>query len=75
MFKFLYFLIYNFCLENMPKNFKTGDSVVLKSGNKIMTVDYLNKTGLYSCRWYEGMILKEGAFNPEDLLLKNRKNV
>ncbi|MGV3585762.1 MAG: DUF2158 domain-containing protein [Adhaeribacter sp.] len=58
----------------MLKNFKTGDSVILKSGNKIMTVDYQTKTGLYSCRWYEGMTLKEAAFNPEDLLLKNRKH-
>jgi uncharacterized protein YodC (DUF2158 family) len=59
----------------MLKSFKTGDSVVLKSGNKMMTVDYLTKTGLYSCRWYEGMTLKEAVFNPEDLLLKDRKSV
>ncbi|GEO02358.1 hypothetical protein AAE02nite_00220 [Adhaeribacter aerolatus] len=57
----------------MPKNFKTGDSVISKSGNKMMTVDYLTKTGLYNCRWYEGMTLKEAAFNPQDLVLKDRK--
>ena len=57
----------------MPKLFKTGDSVVSKEGSKIMTIDYRTKTGLYNCRWYEGMDLKEAAFSPENLLLKNRK--
>ena len=58
----------------MPKTFKTGDSVVTRSGSKVMTVDYRSKTGFYSCRWYEGMELKEAEFTPEDLTLKDRKS-
>lgn len=57
----------------MPKTFKTGDTVVFKTSSKIMTIDYRTKTGLYNCRWFEGMAVKEAAFAPEDLVLRNRK--
>lgn len=58
----------------MYKIFKTGDSVIYKMANQQMTIDYLTKTGQYNCRWYEGMILKEATFNPNDLEFRTRNN-
>ncbi len=58
------------------KQFKSGDSVQLKSGGPIMTVAEI-KTGVfakgtdlegkYHCQWFSGSTLRSGYFKAESL--------
>ncbi len=51
----------------MADTFKLGDTVQLKSGGPVMTVEEINeKTGIL-CQWFSEKEIKRARFRPETL--------
>ena len=51
--------------------FKAGDTVKLKSGGPLMTVEgigTMHNTRLVRCTWFIDDVLKRGEFQPESLV-------
>jgi uncharacterized protein YodC (DUF2158 family) len=50
------------------ENFKSGDTVQLKSGGPTMTIHTVNSDGSMFCQWFDkGDVLKQGEFQPAQL--------
>ena len=58
-------------MDNNKSNqeFKTGDTVQLKSGGPIMTVNSIEKNGEICCQWFLGGKVEVGFFPPDSLKL------
>ena len=59
-------------MDNSKSNqeFKTGDTVELKSGGPPMTIaDYAANVKSFRCQWFVGEKLEEGFFTPDSLKL------
>lgn len=51
-------------------DFKIGDTVVLKSGSPIMTVEKVKDASI-SCIWFDGTKKLDGSFPPDTLEIYN----
>jgi len=58
-------------MDNSRSNqgFKIGDTVQLKSGGPIMTVNNIEKNGEIYCQWFLGGKVEVGFFPPDSLKL------
>lgn len=48
----------------MPRAFKIGDVVMLKSGGPSMTIEAIHPDGTHSCTWFDKSQQKSAIFNP-----------
>ncbi len=55
------------CDPRAMDNFKTGDTVQLKSGGPVMTVTGKTGGGKLTCAWFENSESKRDIFPPESL--------
>jgi len=53
--------------NKLNQEFKTGDTVQLKSGGPIMTVKEQSGRDVY-CQWFAGKKLEFGYFTPDSLI-------
>ncbi|RNI26839.1 DUF2158 domain-containing protein [Rufibacter latericius] len=53
--------------------FKAGDAVQLLMGDKIMTIDYRTKAGLYLCKWFQEDGWQAGEFQSDQIRSADRK--
>ena len=48
---------------------RPGDTVKLKSGGPVMTIDSIDIVGKFVCHWFEGRARKTAEFSPNALIL------
>jgi len=60
-------------MDNSKSNqeFKIGDTVTLKSGGPIMTVEEILSNNHVRCQWFAGKKLESGVFPPDSLTRAN----
>lgn len=60
--------------DNNEGSFAIGDTVKLKSGGPLMTIDSIDARNKIFCKWFAGSKLENGTFDKKTLVISDKKD-